>query len=119
VKNLASKAKPHPLGIGSRATGVGTLCCEAAILKLDAERKAGEMLAKMPKQTGGDAMKARLQDVTELPPSYKQLGIHKVYATRWQAEARVPDQHYHAYRAGARFFPAADASQGAANPARP
>ena len=56
------------------------------------------MLAKMPKQTGGDAMKARLQDVTELPPSYKQLGIHKVYAARWQAEARVPDQHYHAYQ---------------------
>ena len=118
VKNLASKAKPHPLGIGSRATGVGTLCCEAAILKLDAERKAGEMLEKMPKHKGGRPPENRFQDGSSFPATLESLGITDKQSFRWQAEARVPDQHYHAYRAGARFFPATNASQGAANPAR-
>jgi hypothetical protein len=32
---------------------------EAAEIKIRAERKAGELLRSMPKQTGGDAMRAR------------------------------------------------------------
>jgi len=84
----------------------------------DAERKAGEMLEKMPKHPPGPDKQDRSQDVTDLSPSYEQLGIRKQYAARWQAEASVPEQRSHAYLARARFFPAADASQGAANPAR-
>ena len=60
------------------------------------------MLAKMPKHPPGPDKQDRLQDVTDLPPSYQQLGIRKQYAARWQAEARVPDQHYHAYLADCR-----------------
>jgi len=58
------------------------------------------------------------QDVQFSPQTVEQLGIGHKQAQRWQAEARVPDQHYHAYLAGARFFLAADASQGAANPSK-
>ena len=35
-------------------------------IKVRAERKLGELTRDMPKQSGGDAMKARSQDVTEL-----------------------------------------------------
>ena len=69
---------------------------------LDAERKAGEMLEKMPKHKGGRPAKNRRHDVTGFPVSYDELGIDKKYAERWQAEASVPEQHYHAYLADCR-----------------
>jgi hypothetical protein len=74
----------------------------SATLKLDAERKAGEMLEKMPKHKRGRPAKNRRQDVTGFPVSYDELGIDKKYAERWQAEASVPEQHYHAYIADCR-----------------
>jgi ParB family chromosome partitioning protein len=64
----------------------------AAEIKLRAERKAGEMLAAMEKQDGGDAAKARPHHVTELPPSLKDLGITKMQSSRWQKEATVSDE---------------------------
>ena len=45
------------------------------------------MLAGMDKAKG--AAQPRLQHVTALPPTYDELGIGKVQAARWQAEARV------------------------------
>ena len=77
-------------------------CCEAAILKLDAERKAGEMLEKMPKHPPGPDKQDRYQDDTDLPPSLADLGITKLMSSRWQAEASVPEEHYHAYIADCR-----------------
>ena len=46
----------------------------------------------MEKQTGGDAMKARSSDATELiiPPKLEDLGITKDQSSRWQLEASVP-----------------------------
>lgn len=65
---------------------------EAAEVKIRAERKAGEMLAQMPKQNGGDAMRARYQDVTEdIPPTLADLGIEKMQSSRWQAIANLPE----------------------------
>ena len=52
----------------------------------------------MPKHPAGRPPENRSQAVTDFPPSYEQIGIRKQYAARWQAEARVPDQHYHAYQ---------------------
>lgn len=66
---------------------------EAAEIKIRAERKAGEMLTRMPMQDGGDAMKARSHGVTEvLPPTLAELGIEKMQSSRWQQIAKLPEQ---------------------------
>lgn len=76
---------------------------DAAEVKLRAERKAGEMLAGMEKRDGGDAMKARSHDVTEVsPPSLSDLGIDKMQSSRWQREAAVDDETFEAYLASCR-----------------
>lgn len=66
----------------------------AARLRVDAERKAGEVLLETPKQTGGDAMRARSNDSTEVPPRLSELGINKQQSSAWQAMARMPDTAY-------------------------
>ena len=86
---------------------------------LDAERKAGEMIPPPEERHPRGRPKKTFQDGTFLQPTLEQLGLTRKQAFRWQAEASVPEQHYHAYLAGGRFFPAADASEGATNPARP
>lgn len=76
---------------------------DAAEVKLRAERKAGEMLAEMEKRDGGDAMKARSHDVTEVsPPSLSDLGIDKMQSSRWQREAAVDEQTFEDYLASCR-----------------
>jgi len=59
---------------------------EAAVLKLDAERKAGQMLTRMQKHPGGDPRGTLYQDDTGLPPTLEQLGITYMQSSRWQAE---------------------------------
>ena len=65
---------------------------DAAELKLRAERRAGELLEKMTKATGGDAMRARSHRTTEVsgPSTYADLDIDKHDAARWQQMAEVP-----------------------------
>lgn len=59
--------------------------------KLHVERRLGQMLAETDKRDGGDAMRARSHDVTELPPKLADLGISKMQSSRWQAEASLPE----------------------------
>lgn len=65
----------------------------AAEIKLRAERKAGEMLSRMenaktgPKELGN----------TTLPNSLDDLGIDKMQSSRWQREAKVPEEEFEAY----------------------
>jgi protein gp37 len=63
---------------------------DAAAFKLDCERRAGDLLATMPKQDGGDAARARSHDATESPPRLEDLGLTRSQSSRWQAVARVP-----------------------------
>lgn len=63
---------------------------EAAELKLRAERKAGELLAEMPKRAGArtDTMSARpLQD----------LGVEHHQSSRWQRIASLPEPEFEQY----------------------
>jgi hypothetical protein len=64
----------------------------AVRIRIEAERKAGALLADTPKRDGGDAMKARSHDVTELPPKLSDLGISKQQSSDWQRMAKVPDE---------------------------
>jgi ParB family chromosome partitioning protein len=76
---------------------------DAGEVKLRAERRAGEMLAVMDKRDGGDAMKARWHDVTEvLTPSLSELGIGKKQSSRWQREASVDEETFEDYLASCR-----------------
>jgi hypothetical protein len=50
------------------------------------------MLGEMELRDGGDASKARLHDVTELPPKLCDLGITKMQSHRWQLSASVPGE---------------------------
>jgi phage N-6-adenine-methyltransferase len=67
----------------------------AAEIKLRAERKAGEMLAAMEKQSGarGVGKKVESHDATPL----SDLGINQTQSSRWQREAKVPEDQFEAY----------------------
>jgi phage N-6-adenine-methyltransferase len=67
----------------------------AAEIKLRAERKAGEMLASMEKNPGGGDQST---GNGVLPvPSLDDLGIDKMQSSRWQREAKVPEEQFEAY----------------------
>lgn len=66
----------------------------ATEIKVRAERKCGEMLAKAEKRTGGDAMKARSNGTTELPPTLAEMGITKDQSSRYQSLASMSDDHF-------------------------
>jgi len=68
----------------------------ATEIKVRAERRAGEMLAEMPKQDGGHAakVKARSHDVTEVPKTLSEMGITKNESSRWQKLAAVSDEKF-------------------------
>jgi hypothetical protein len=62
-----------------------------AELKLDAERKAGELLGELPKKANqhvaGDTL--------------SQAGIERHQSSRWQRIASIPEPEYEAYKAEA------------------
>ena len=66
----------------------------ASEIKLNAERKAGEMLREMDKQKPGEYQ--RSHDAT-VAPSLEDLGITKSTSSRWQAEAKVPKDKFTDY----------------------
>ncbi|MGH7722223.1 MAG: MT-A70 family methyltransferase [Candidatus Dormibacteria bacterium] len=90
IKYLAEKARAS-LAVQNRAAEVA----------LRARRRAGEVLAAMPKQDGGDAMRARSHDVTEVPQSLDDLGITRNDSSRWQAIASLSDERFEGYIAQA------------------
>lgn len=66
----------------------------AAEIKLRAERKAGELLAAMPKHPGAATPS---HDVSALPPRLADIGISPMQSSRWQAEALVPEPVFEDY----------------------
>lgn len=72
---------------------------DAAEIKLRAERRLGEMLAASEKNNGGRPPENRSHDVTgfPVPPVYRDLGIEKMAAHRWQQVARLPEATFETY----------------------
>ena len=69
---------------------------EAAEIKIRAERKAGEMLAQMPKAVGTDYGGKQYADSNIMlpsnpPPTLSDLGIEKMQSSRWQMVASLPE----------------------------
>ena len=71
----------------------------AAKVKIDAERRAGELLKEADKNPGGQAEHEsyRSHDVTTRPPKLSDIGINKVQSSRWQLEWELPKQLYDEY----------------------
>lgn len=70
---------------------------EAAEVKIRAERKAGEMLAKMPKNKGADGSISTGNSVLPVmddAPTLSDLGIEKMQSSRWQTIARLPEDEF-------------------------
>ena len=71
----------------------------AAEEMLRVERRGGEMLLVMEKNPGGQAEHEfyRSHDVTSRPPTYTELGLDKMTASRWQRLARLPEDEFDRY----------------------
>lgn len=72
---------------------------EAGVLRLKAERKAGEMLAKMEKNKGRPLKKGTHGGTVFLGAVKKleDIGITKKQSSRWQQEASVPKTDFEEY----------------------
>lgn len=69
---------------------------KAEEIKLRAERRAGEILLKSPKQRPGSYQQKQrsIADTVDIPPSYKELGITKMDALKWQRVASIPAKEF-------------------------
>lgn len=69
---------------------------EAAEVKIRAERKAGEMLAKMPKAQGGQPYQEKYSTSNAMvqveAPTLSDLGIERMQSSRWQQIASLPEE---------------------------
>ena len=81
----------------------------AAEVKLNAERKAGELLGGLERAShnrGNQHKQATSQDGAQ-PSEYRQAlddaDVAKSTANRWQTIAKLPDEKFHSYIEGARI----------------
>ena len=58
-----------------------------------AERRCGELLSVMEKRDGGDAMKARSNPSTAVPPTLADTGLTRDQSSRYQQLAAKPEEH--------------------------
>jgi hypothetical protein len=70
---------------------VAARACE---IRLRAERKAGQLLAKMPKDGGGRPSKNRSTDTTGSVVKLKDLGISKDKSSQWQKLGAIPQAEF-------------------------
>jgi hypothetical protein len=92
VKSIRDKAEA--MAAYARQAKDTQLVQYATEIKVRAERKAGEMLAAMPKAKGAAAKewKTRSDDTTTLG----EMGITKEQSSRWQQVASIPEKHFEA-----------------------
>lgn len=90
VKDIRDKAQA--MAAYARQANDTKLVEWATEIKVRAERKAGQMLAEMPKLAGarGVGKKVESHDATPL----SELGISKTQSSRWQKLAAVPDDQF-------------------------
>ena len=69
---------------------------DAAAIKIEAERKAGAILAKMNKN-GGRILRGRTLEPRDDTPTLKDIGIGKTQSHRWQLQAAVPEKQFREY----------------------
>ena len=91
VKDVRDKAEG--LRAYARQAGDMEFLFWAIVIKLRAERKAGELLAEREKHPPGPLSEDRSDDTT-YPPTLEDLGITKDQSAHWQQEASVPEDKF-------------------------
>lgn len=89
VKDIRDKAEA--MAAYARQAQDKELLQWATEIKVRAERRAGEMLAEMPKNLGAAT---RSHDVTAPPKTLADIGITKNESSRWQKLAAVSDEKF-------------------------
>jgi hypothetical protein len=92
VKDIRDKAEA--MAAYARQAKDSELIQYATEIKVRAERRCGELLARTEKHNGGHAMKARSNDATEVPPTLAQMGLTKDESSRYQQLAAMPAEHF-------------------------
>jgi hypothetical protein len=67
-------------------------------VQLRAERKAGEILRDMEKAKGGRPSSKTGNSLLPVSTTYKELGIEKMEASRWQKIAEILEEEFEAAR---------------------
>ncbi len=94
LRELRNKAEA--LRMYQRAQGASALAVSAATqLRLRADRRMGEALAKMEKATAGRPPEIgnAVLPISDAP-TYAELGIGKMQASRWQRLAAIPEDMF-------------------------
>jgi protein gp37 len=97
VKTIRDKAEAMASYFRNQAGEHAGWLAQVTELKLRAERRLGELLARMPKNPGGGDH--RFHDVTGGPATLDELGVSKIQSHRWQRIARVPVAAFETYLA--------------------
>lgn len=90
VKDIRDKAQA--MAAYARQANDTELVEWATEIKVRAERKAGEMLAEMPKHTGGRPPKTN--DIVSSVSKLADIGISPKQSERWQKLAAVPEDKF-------------------------
>ncbi len=106
IRDKAEAARNYAKQVGL-SLELQNRCCE---LKLRAERKLGELLAKTPRQKPGDYKRSHRATVY---PTLEELGVTKSQSSRWQSLAKLPKRkfegHIHSILDGGRELTSASA----------
>lgn len=89
VKNWIDKAEACRVYAKKAQKGLD-IQNQAAEIKIMAERKAGDMLAKMDRQRKGDGRPAKASQ----PATLSKIGVNRSQSSRWQAIAAVPARDF-------------------------
>lgn len=94
VKDIRDKALA--MAAYAKQAGDNSLIQLATEIRVRAERKAGQMLAQMPKATGAKGVGPIAVVVNDRnhSPTLKDLGISKDQSSRWQKLAAVPEDTF-------------------------
>lgn len=99
IKNIRDKAEALRLYARQQQIGL-EMQNDIAEIRLRAERRIGEMIAKMPKNKGtaGQGRPKLGGDIVSPPkdetPTLADVGISKKQASRWQAESELPPEQF-------------------------
>lgn len=92
VRDMAEAARQY-----ARARDLGLHAMnEAAEIKLEAERKGGQVLAEMKKHPGGQPSKNHSSETSGSPQKIEDLGITHDQSSQWQAMAAVSEPDFKA-----------------------
>lgn len=96
VKDIRDKAEA--MAAYARQAKDTQLVQYATEIKVRAERKAGEMLAKVEKNPGtrGQLSGNRMVRPPADAPTLSDMGITRDQSSRWQQVASIPDEHFEA-----------------------